>query len=132
MIERLTDEECLEIMNKLLGVEQFQEYSEVELFNKIGFMASTLGYVPVYFKVLHPKLVGDISNYEFEYKYMHYIHLCKEDGMKISIYYDKYNLGAMFPEQPYYELYDRCDIERFLDTEEDKGELLNRLSKLLK
>ena len=119
-------------MNKLLGVEQFQEYSEVELFNKIGFMASALGYVPVYFKVLHPKLVGDISNYEFEYKYMHYIHLCKEDGMKISIYYDKYNLGAMFPEQPYYELYDRCDIERFLDTEEDKGELLNRLSKLLK
>ena len=54
-------------MNKLFGVEQFQEYSEVELFNKIGFMASTLGNVPVYFKVLHPKLVGDISNYKFEY-----------------------------------------------------------------
>ena len=80
-------------MNKLLGVEQFQEYSEVELFNKIGLMASALGYAPVYFKVLHPKLVGDISNYKFEYKYMHYIHLRKENGMKISIYYDKYNLS---------------------------------------
>ena len=91
-------------MNKLLGVEQFQEYSEVDLFNKIGFMASTLGYVPVYFK---------------------------EDGMKISIYYDKYNLGAMFPEQPYYELYDRCDTERFLDTDEEAMNLFNRVKELI-
>ena len=37
----------------------------------------------------------------------------------------------MFPEEPYYELYDREDVERFLDTEEDRSELLNRLKELL-
>ena len=99
-------------MNKI-GSKKFQKYSEVDLFNKIGFMARTLGYDPVYFK----------------YKYMHYIHLYKNEDMQISIYYDK--LGAMFPEKPYYELYDKCDIERFLDTEEDRSELLNKLKELL-
>ena len=101
-------------MNKI-GSKKFQKYSEVDLFNKIGFMAETLGYEPVYFK----------------YKYMHYIHLYKDGGMQISIYCDKYNIGAMFPEEPYYELYDKCDVERFLDTEEDRSELLNKLKELL-
>ena len=100
--------------------QEFQEYSEIDLFNKLGFMAGTLGYNPVYFKVLHPKFIETENGFEFDYKYMHYIHLYKNEDMKISIYYDKYNIGAMFPEEPYYELYDKCDIERFLETEEDR------------
>lgn len=118
-----------------IGSQEFQEHSEVDLFNKIGFMAETLGYEPVYFKTLMPKCIVDEVDNEFEfeidYKYMHYIHLYKDEGMQISIYYDKYNIGAMFPEEPYYELYDKCDVERFLDTEEDRSELLNRLKELL-
>ena len=117
-------------MNKI-GHEEFQEYSEVDLFNKIGFMAETLGYNPVYFKALKPMLMETENGFKMGQEYMHYIHLYKDEDMKISIYYDKYNLGAMFPEQPYYELYDMCDVERFLDTEEDKSELLNRLKELL-
>ena len=117
-------------MNKI-GSQEFQEYSEVDLFNKIGFMAGTLGYHPVYFKVLHPKFIETENGFEFDYKYMHYMHLYKNEDMQISIYYDKYNLGAMFPEEPYYELYDKCDVERFLDTEEDRSELLNKLKELL-
>ena len=119
-------------MNKI-GSQEFQKYSEVDLFNKIGFMAETLGYEPVYFKTLMPKcIVNEVENeFEFDHKYMHYIHLYKNEDMKISIYYDKYNIGAMFPEEPYYELYDKCDVERFLDTEEDRSELLNRLKELI-
>ena len=117
-------------MNKI-GHEEFQEYSEVDLFNKIGFMAETLGYNPVYFKALKPMLMETENGFKMGQEYMHYIHLYKDEDMKISIYYDKYNLGAMFPEKPYYELYDKCDIERFLDTEEDRSELLNKLKELL-
>lgn len=119
-----------------IGSKEFQEYSEIDLFNKIGFMAETLGYNPVYFKTLMPKCIvyEEVENefeFEFDYRHIHYIHLYKDEDMKISIYYDKYNLGAMFPEEPYYELYDKCDVERFLDTEEDRSELLNRLKELL-
>jgi len=114
-----------------VGSQEFQEYSEIDLFNKIGFMAETLDYNPVYFKVLNPKIKSIENGFEFDYKYMHYIHLYKNEVMKISIYYDKYNLGAMFPEQPYYELYDKCDVERFLDTDEDRRNLLNRLKELI-
>lgn len=115
-----------------IGSQEFQEYSEIDLFNKIGFMAGTLGYNPVYFKALNPKLNKIENGFEFVYKYMHYIHLYKNEDMKISIYYDKYNIGAMFPEEPYYELYDKCDVERFLDTEEDRRNLLNRLKELIR
>ena len=114
-----------------IGSQEFQEYSEVDLFNKIGFIAGTLGYNPVYFIVLHPKFIVTENGFEFDYKYMHYIHLYKNEDMQISIYYDKYNLGAMFPEKPYYELYDNCDVERFLDTDEDIINLLNRLKELI-
>ena len=111
---------------------EIQEYSEIDLFNKIGVIVKPLGYNPIYFKVSMPKFIEVGEDLEFDYKYMHYIHLYKNEDMKISIYYDKYNLGAMFPEQPYYELYNKCDVERFLDTEEDRNELLNRLNELLK
>lgn len=115
----------------MIGSQEFQEYSEIDLFNKIGFMAGTLGYHPVYFKALNPKVKNIENGFEFEYKYMHYIHLYKDEDVKISIYYDKCNLGAMFPEEPYYELYDREDVERFLDTDEDRNNLLNRLKELI-
>lgn len=114
-----------------IGSQEFQEYSEVDLFNKIGFMAGTLGYHPVYFKALKPMLMETENGFKMGQEYMHYIHLYKDEDMKISIYYDKYNLGAMFPEEPYYELYDMCYVERFLDTEEDRSELLNKLKELL-
>ena len=116
-------------MNKA-GIQEFQEYSEIDLFNNIGFLVETLGYTPVYFKVLHPKMLETEKGFEIINKYMHYIHLYKDEEMKISIYYDKYNLGAMFPEEPYFELYDKCDIERFLDTEEDRNNLLNRFKEV--
>lgn len=117
-------------MNKI-GSQEFQKYSEVDLFNKIGFIAETLGYNPVYFKVLKPMLMETENGFKMGEEYMHYIHLYKDEDMQISIYYDKYNIGPMFLEEPYYELYDMCDVERFLDTEEDKSELLNRLKELL-
>ena len=40
-----------------IGSQEFQEHSEIDLFNKIGFMAETLGYNPVYFKALKPMLM---------------------------------------------------------------------------
>ena len=116
---------------KKVRKQEIQEFSEIDLFNKIGLMTEILGYTPVYFKVLNPKMVDSGDSFSFEYKYMHYIHLYKNEEMKISIYYDKYNLGAMFPGEPYYELYDMCYVERFLDTEEDRNDLLNRLKELL-
>ena len=115
----------------MIGSQEFQEHSEVDLFNKIGFMAETLGYNPVYFKVLNPKIKNIENGFEFEYKYMHYIHLYKDEEMKISIYFDKHNLGCMFPEYPYYELYDRCDTERFLNTDEEAMNLFNRVKELM-
>ena len=116
---------------KKVGCQEFQEYSEIDLFNKIGFMLGTLGFKPVYFKVLHPKFIETENGFEFDYKYMHYMHLYKNEDMKISIYYDEYNIGAMFPEEPYYELYDRCDTERFLDTDEDRRNLFNKVKGLI-
>ena len=114
-----------------IGSQEFQEHSEVDLFNKIGFIAETLGYHPVYFKALKPMLMETENGFKMGEEYIHYIHLYKGEYIKISIYYDKYNLWSMFPEEPYYELYDKCDVERFLDTEEDRSELLNRLKELL-
>ena len=118
-------------MLRKIGKQEFQEHSEINLFNKIGLMSETLGCNPVYFKVEQPKLTNFEGTFEFEYKYMHYIHLYKDDDMKISIYYDKYNLGSMLSEEPYFELYDRCDVERFFDTEEDINNLLSRVNDLL-
>ena len=112
--------------------EEVQEYSEIGLFNAVGLMARDLGYEVVYFKSLTPSFLGFGEDLEIDYKYIHFIHLYKDEELKISIYYDKYNLAPMFPEQPYFELYDRLDTERFLDTEEDRNNLVNRLSELLK
>ena len=110
-----------------VGSQEFQELSEVPLFNLIGCYADQKGYDVVYFKTLMPKGRDD----NFEYKYMHYIHLYKDEEMKISIYFDKHNLGCMFPEYPYYELYDRCDTERFLNTDEEAMNLFNRVKELM-
>ena len=111
-----------------VGSQEFQELSEVPLFNLIGCYADQKGYDVVYFKTLMPKGRDD----NFEYKYMHYIHLYKDEEMKISIYFDKHNLGSMFPEYPYYELYDRCDTERFLDTDEEEMNLFDRVQELIR
>lgn len=118
------------MINKL-GVPEYQECSEIDLFNEIGEIVENLGYTPVYFKVLKPKMIETEDAFEIISKYMYYIHLFKNEEMKISIYYDKYNLGAMFPEEPYFELYDLNGVERFLDTEEDRNNLLNRLKELI-
>ena len=40
-----------------LGRKEFQEVSEIEIFNEIGDIASSLGYNPVYFKALKPVFV---------------------------------------------------------------------------
>ncbi|MGL5717994.1 MAG: hypothetical protein ACRCX2_33635 [Paraclostridium sp.] len=117
-----------------LGSQIFEEYSEVDLFNKIGFMAETLGYNAIYFKSLMPKLVSYEDGYRYENNYMHYIHLEKDGDLMISIYYDEHNMGAMFPEAPYYELYrpySGGDIERFVDTEEDRLNLLETLKTII-
>jgi hypothetical protein len=110
---------------------KYQKYSEIGLFNKIGFIAEELGHNAVYFKIMMPKVVEVGEEFKLDHKYMHCIHLYKNEGMKISIYYDKHILGSMLPEQSYFELYDGLNIERFLDTKEDRSNLINRLSKLL-
>ncbi|MGL5751990.1 MAG: hypothetical protein ACRCXT_15770 [Paraclostridium sp.] len=114
---------------KKIGMQEFQEESEVEAFNLIGQDAGTKGYDIVYFKTLMPKLVKSESDYEFEYKHMHYIHLIKDDDVQFSIYFDEFGLGSILPGSPYYELYDRFDIERFF--EEDVEELFKRIKELI-
>lgn len=114
-----------------LETQVLQESSEVDLFNKIGFMAEVLGYHPVYFKSLIPKLVKIDNELLFNDEYINYLQLYKNEDMKISIYYDKFNLGHTFQEVPYYELYYKNDIQRFFDTEEDRSNLLETLSKYL-
>ena len=47
-----------------IGSQEFQEHSEVDLFNKIGFIAETLGYHPVYFKVLKPMLMETENDFK--------------------------------------------------------------------
>lgn len=109
--------------------EEFQIKSEIPLFNLIGGYAEEKGYNAVYFKVLRPKIAT--VDGDFEYKYMYYIHLYKDDEMKLSIYYDKYNLGSMFLECPYFELYDKLNIKRFLDIDEDKIDLFDKVKELI-
>ena len=43
----------------MLGKEEFQELSEIPLFNKIGDYAEKQGYDVVYFKSLFPKMNKD-------------------------------------------------------------------------
>lgn len=117
-------------MNKIRH-QEFQEYSEIDLFNKIGFITKTLGYTPVYFKVLLPKFIKTEEGIKLDYKYIHYVRLYKNEDMKISIYYDQYSLHPKLLKQAYYELYDNCNTERFLDTNEDRSNLLIRLSDLV-
>lgn len=108
-----------------------QETSEIALFNKIGEYATSKEYDVVYFKSKLPKLVTIESSYEMQYKYMHYIHVLENNEFILSIYYDKYNIGALYPESPYYELYDGSDVDRFLETDDHEMDLLDKVKELL-
>ena len=121
----------------MLGKEEFQELSEIPLFNKIGDYAEKQGYDVVYFKSLMPKIKEDkidLSNPtmdNFNYKYIHYIHIYGDEGLKVSIYFDVDSLVRLSQEIPYYELYDMNDVERFLATDEDEAILFNAVKKLI-
>ena len=103
----------------MLGEQQFQEISEIPLFNLIGHYADTKGYGVVYFKVLMKS---------YEEKYMHYIHLYKDEDMKVSIYFDDCN----YIHFPYYEIYFAGDVERFSNTEKSEMELFDVVKELCK
>ena len=121
----------------MLGKEEFQELSEIPLFNKIGDYAEKQGYYVVYFKSLMPKIEEDkidLSNLtidKFDYKYIHYIHIYEDIGLKVSIYFDVDGSVCLFQEFPYYELYDMNDVERYLATDEDEAILFNTVKKLI-
>ena len=121
----------------MLGKEEFQEVSEVAIFNEIGDYAEKQGYDVVYFKSLMPKIKEDkidLSNPtmdNFDYKYIHYIHIYGDEGLKVSIYFDVDSLVCLFQEFPYYELYDMNDVERYLATDEDEAVLFNTVKKLI-
>ena len=121
----------------MLGKEEFQEVSEVAIFNEIGDYAENQGYDVVYFKSLFPKIKKDkidLSNPtmdNFDYKYIHYIHIYGDEGLKVSIYFDVDSLVCLFQEFPYYELYDMNDVERYLATDEDEAVLFNTVKKLI-
>ena len=114
-----------------IGRAKIQGYSEVDLFNQIGLMTIAFGYKAVYFKKLLPKLIEGEDGYEVILEYVHYIHLHKDEELKYSILYDEYNIASMFPEKPYYELYDMVGIEKFLDTEDGRSGLLINLITLI-
>lgn len=105
--------------------EIYQEVSDVAVFILIGAYAESKGYDKVFFKAKHKNIHGDT-----EYEYMHYIHLYKDGSLKLSIYYDYADLGAWVG-VPYYELYDRCDIERFGTTDEEEMDLFDRVKELI-
>ena len=121
----------------MLGKEEFQEVSEVAIFNEIGDYAENQGYNVVYFKSLFPKMNKDnlglssLTMDNFNYKYIHYIHIYGDEGLKVSIYFDVDSLVCLFQEFPYYELYDMNDVERYLATDEDEAVLFNTVKKLI-
>ena len=102
----------------MLGKEEFQEVSEVAIFNEIGNYAENQGYDVVYFKSLFPKMNKDnlglssLTMNDLEYKYVHYVHIYGDEGLKVSIYFDVDSLVCLFQEFPYYELYDLNDVKR--------------------
>ena len=76
----------------------------------------------------------DLSNPtmdNFGYKYIHYIHIYGDEGLKVSIYFDVDSLVRLSQKFPYYELYDMNDVERFLATDEDEAVLFNTVKKLI-
>ena len=121
----------------MLGKEEFQEVSEVAIFNEIGDYAENQGYDVVYFKSLFPKRNKDnlglssLNMNDLEYKYVHYVHIYGDEGLKVSIYFDVDSLVCLFQEFPYYELYDLNDVERYLATEEGEILLFNSVKKLI-
>ena len=121
----------------MLGKEELQEVSEVAIFNGIGDYAENQGYDVVYFKSLFPKMNKDnlglssLNMDDIEYKYVHYIHIYGDEGLKVSIYFDVDSLVCLFQEFPYYELYDMNEVERYLATEEGEILLFNSVKKLI-
>ena len=122
----------LKLPDSKIGQQDIQDKSEIKLFNEIGEIVIWLGFTPKFFKVLNPTFEETETGIEIGYKYIHYIHILKKEQLKISIYYDKYNIGSILPDGPYFELYDMDDIERFIDNEIEIKRLLERLSILLK
>ena len=91
----------------------------------------------VYFESLFPKMNKDnlglssLTMDDLEYKYVHYVHIYGDEGLKVSIYFDVDSLVCLFQEFPYYELYDMNDVERYLATDEDEAVLFNTVKKLI-
>ena len=117
--------------------EELQDVSEIAIFNEIGNYAEKQGYDVVYFRSLVPKTEEGKIDFthpnlgNFEHKYVHYIHIYGDEGLKVSIYFDVDSLVCLFQEFPYYELYDMNDVERYLATDEDEAVLFNTVKKLI-
>lgn len=108
-----------EFMNKysdILAKEVFQEKSEIEIFNKIGELAINKNYNVVFFKA---KVINSFGE-ELKLVDMHYIHIYKNEELKISIFYDREGTTLSYLGQPYYELYNGYNTKCFLYDEEDK------------
>lgn len=105
-----------------------QETSPIEVFNTIGDILPK-DCEPIYFKSKFPKFhIDEEGRIIDDYGYLHYIHINKNGNLKVSIYFDNDSVGSLM-EEPYYELYDLCDVYRYLIGEEE--DLINDTMKLL-
>ena len=106
----------MEENSDVLAKEIFQEKSEIEIFNKIGEFAINKNYNVVFFKVKAINSFGE----ELKLADIHYIHIYKNEELKISIFYDKEGTTLSYLGQPYYELYNGRSTKCFICGEEDK------------
>ena len=118
----------IEDNSDILSREITQEVSEVSLFNKIGAYAESVGYYIHFFKSKQmsnnfdrPQIVD-----------VHYIHIYKEDYLKVSIYFDGDNSILSTMGVPYYEIYVGGDVERFLMSDEEEMKLYDIITDVLK
>ena len=102
-------------------------FTTVEIFNLIAIYAETKGYDTRLFTEEFPKM-NDL--FEFEQKGVDYIHLLKNGELKISIYFDRHSILA-WDMPPYYELWDRVDIERFELSEDEEIKMYDKVKKLI-
>lgn len=120
----ITDEmikECLE--------PTYTNISEIDVFNLIGNAVEEKGYVAIYWKWKRPSMLGSYNDIQ-EWKWVHYIHILKDEDLRLSIYYDEHDAMALMG-IPYYELYYGGDIERFPVSDEAEMELFDRVKSYL-
>lgn len=106
--------------------ETILEESNVDVFNEIGEYAKGKNLNVLYFKVKMPvaatRFITSIEDMnKLELGEVDYIHLYdnKEYNLILSIYYDTKSMNSMI-DCPYYEVFDRGDVERFFNDEKEQ------------